>query len=149
MRISNVSAYGLSSRIIPPKEFEFDEGTLKIHKRDVILVVIETATGECGIAPCGTGAVTKWEEFSEATHDDIAGVINEIISPKLEGKTFEDIDELRMVIKKENLPKYLRWQAISVIDIAFHDILGKQTGTPVYEMLTYDIDPTPELDLYA
>jgi L-alanine-DL-glutamate epimerase-like enolase superfamily enzyme len=149
MTIADVTAYSLSAPLDPPRKYQFSEGVLEIHKRDVILVVLETTDGEVGVAPCGTGTVNRWEEFSEATHDDIARVINEIVGPKLEGKAIDDIAEIHEVVRNDNLPKYLRWQAVSVIDIAVHDILGKRSGMPIYEMLGFDTDPTPELELYA
>lgn len=148
MTIADVSAYGLSSVIDPPRTYRFNGNTREIRKRDVVLVSVETGDGEIGWAPCGTSTFSKWEEFNEATHDDIATVINEIIKPALVGKSIDGIDAVHEAIDKTNLATYLRWQAKSVIDIAIHDILGKRRGAPVYELLDYDIEPTEALTLY-
>lgn len=148
MTISDVSAYGLSSPINPPRTYHFNGNTRKIRKRDVVLVAVETSDGEIGWGPCGTSTFSKWEEFNEATHDDIANVINEIVAPTLAGKSIERIDDVHDTIDSTNLPTYLRWQAKSVIDIAIHDILGKRHGEPVYKLLDYDVEPTESLALY-
>lgn len=149
MTIGDVTAHGLSSLIEPPRQYQFRGGPREIRKRDVILVTVETSTGEIGVAPCGTGAFMKWEEFNEAAHDDIAAVINEIVSPELVGLEIDDIETVRAAISDTNLPEYLQWQAQSVIDIALFDILGKRRGAPVYELLDYGTEPTEEIDLYA
>lgn len=148
MTIADVSAYVLSSVIDPPRSYEFNGNTREIRKRDVVLVAVETSDGEIGWSPCGTGTFSKWEEFNEATHDDIADVINEIVAPALVGKPITDIDDVHDVIDATNLATYLRWQAKSVIDIAIHDVIGKRRGEPVYELLDYDVEPTKSLRAY-
>lgn len=148
MKISEVTAYSLSSPIEPPRRFRFEGKTREIRKRDVILVSLETSDGTCGWAPCGTGTFSKWEEFNEATYGDIANAINDIVSPQLAGKFIDDIVDAHEIIDSANLPRYLRWQAKSVIDIALHDILGKRKGAPIFELLEYDVEPTPTLELY-
>lgn len=148
MTIADVKAYSLSSPIDPPQSYDFNGSTKEIRKRDVVLVSVETATGEIGWAPCGTSTFTKWEEFNEATHDDIADVIKNIVGPELVGEPIENISSVHNVIDSTNLPKYLRWQAKSVIDIAMYDILGKRSGQPIYKLLNYDIEPTPKLTAY-
>lgn len=148
MKIADVSAHSLSSPIEPPRRYQFNGTTEEIRKRDVVLVAVQLVDGTQGWAPCGTSTFTRWEEFNEATHDDIAKVINDIISPKLQGTSFDDIGDALALINSTNLPEYLRWQARSVIDIALHDIRGKQAGAPIFELLDYEVDPSPELDLY-
>lgn len=148
MTIADVSAYGLSSVIDPPRTYHFNGNTRKIRKRDVVLVSVETSDGEIGWAPCGTSTFSKWEEFNEATHDDIATVIDEIVAPTLVGKPIDGTDEIHDAIDSTNLATYLRWQAKSVVDIAVHDIVGKRRGAPVYELLEYGVEPTLTLSLY-
>lgn len=148
MGISAVSAYSLSSPVSPPMRVQFNGEVREIRKRDVVLVSVETKDGAIGWAPCGTSTFTEWEDFNEATYDDIADAINEFVSPRLAGESIATVAEAHDIIDSLNLPRYLRWQAKSVIDIALHDILGKQTGAPIFELLDYDTDPTPTLELY-
>jgi len=126
MNIADVTAHGLTSPINPPRQYRFNGETREIQKRDVVLVSAETRDGEIGWAPCGTTSFAKWEEFNEATLDDITSVINDIVRPKLVGKSIDRVERVHEVIADSNLRKYLQWQAISVIDIALHDILGKR-----------------------
>ena len=148
MTIADVSAHGLSSPIDPPRSYRLGSSTREIRKRDVVLVSVETADGEIGWAPCGTGTFTKWQEFNEGTPDDIAEVIRDIVGPDLVGVPVDEPETAREVIDSTNLPAYLRWQAKSVVDIAQHDILGKRRGAPIYELLDYDVEPTPTLTAY-
>jgi len=148
MTIADVSAYVLSSPIDPPRSYHFDGNTREIRKRDVVLVSLETSDGEVGWAPCGTSTFTKWQEFNEAAHDDIADVIDDIVGPDLVGVPIDEAGTVHDVIDSSNLPAYLRWQARSVIDIALYDVLGKRRGAPVYELLEYGIEPTPSLTAY-
>lgn len=148
MTIADVSAHGLSSPIDPPRSYRLGSSTREIRKRDVVLVSVETADGEIGWAPCGTGTFTKWQEFNEGTPDDIAEVIRDIVGPDLVGVPVDEPETAREVIDSTNLPTYLRWQAKSVVDIAQHDILGKRRGAPIYELLDYDAEPTPTLTAY-
>ena len=148
MTVVDVSAYGLSSLIDPPRQYRFNGKTREIRKRDVVLVSVTTADGEVGWAPCGTSSFSKWREFNEATHDDIADVINEIVGPKLVGEAIDEVEKAHEIISSSNLPEYLRWQARSVIDVALYDILGKRHGAPIFELLDYDVEPTPSLELY-
>ncbi|MUW14552.1 mandelate racemase/muconate lactonizing enzyme family protein [Halorubrum sp. CBA1125] len=148
MAIADISAYVLSSPVDTPRSYRLNGGAGLITQRDVILVSVETTAGEIGWAPCGTGTVTKWEEFNEATHDDIGDVIRNIVGPDLVGEDIDDIASVHNVIDSTNLPEYLRWQAKSVVDIAVYDILGKRRGQPIYEFLEYDVDPTPTLTVY-
>lgn len=148
MDISEVSAYSLSSPIEPSREFRFGGKTREIRKRDLVLVSVETRNGEIGWAPCGTGTFTDWKEFNEATYDDISNAINDIVSPRLAGQSINSVDDVHEIIDSVNLPRYLRWQAKSVIDIALHDVLGKRSGAPIFELLEYDTEPTTTLEVY-
>jgi L-alanine-DL-glutamate epimerase-like enolase superfamily enzyme len=148
MTITEVSAYVLSSPIDSPRIYEFDGNSREIRKRDVILVSVETADGEIGWAPCGTSTFSKWKEFNEATHDDIANVIRDVVGPELAGESIDDIESVHEIVDATNLPDYLRWQAKSVVDIAAYDVIGKRRGQPIYELLQYDTEPTPTLETY-
>jgi L-alanine-DL-glutamate epimerase-like enolase superfamily enzyme len=148
MTIARLSAYVLSSPIDPPKTYQFQGNSRNIRKRDVILVSVETSDGEIGWAPCGTSTFTKWKEFNEATHDDIASAICDVVGPELVGEPIENIDSIHEIIDETNLPDYLRWQAKSVVDIAAHDVIGKRRGQPIYELLRYDVEPTSILNAY-
>jgi L-alanine-DL-glutamate epimerase-like enolase superfamily enzyme len=148
MDISGVTAYSLSSPIDPPVRIRFDGDEREIRKRDLVLVAVETSDGEIGWAPCGTSTFTEWGEFTEATYDDIADAINEFVSPTLEGESIESVEAAHDVVDSLNLPRYLRWQARSAVDVALHDLVGKRRGAPVYELLDYGAEPTTALEVY-
>jgi len=88
------------------------------------------------------------EYFEGTSHSDFASVLEERVAPAVTGDPIDDPDEIRERVKQIGLPTMLESQAISVLDIAYHDILGKRQGAPVYELLA-DGDVTPHMPLYA
>ena len=153
MKITDITAYALSSRIDPPQEHQFLGGTRRILKRDFVLVEIETADGEVGYAPAGASSSAMREYFSNATHSNFVDVIDDVIAPTLRGEDFEDVRRAHDLIDEINIPGFLRSQIISAVDIALHDIRGKRQGAPIYELLLdeNDVEANPDrtLPLYA
>lgn len=152
MKITDITAHGLSSTIQPPREHEFLGGTRTISKRDVVLVSVETADGEVGYAPAGASSSAMREYFAGASNSDFVGVIDDIISTTLEGEEFTDPAQVHGLIDDIGIPEFLRSQAIGAIDIALHDIIGKQHGAPIHELLLDEKDtdkPKRTLSLYA
>ena len=49
MDIREIHGYALSSPIEPPQDRQFHGGTRTLHKRDVVLVVVETADSGLGV----------------------------------------------------------------------------------------------------
>ena len=60
MHIADVTGYALSSPIDPPQKREFHGGHRRLLKRDVVLVVVETATGLRGASTAGAWRPTEF-----------------------------------------------------------------------------------------
>lgn len=156
MRITDITAHALSSPIEPPDERTFAGGTRRILKRDVVLVVVETADGCRGIGPAGASSSAMREYFEGATHEAFVEAVTEDVAPLLEGERFDEIGDVAAAIDAATLPEYVRSQAAAAIDVALYDIRGQRVGAPVYELLRADADddltadgPDLTLPLYA
>lgn len=153
MKISQITGHTLSSTIKPPREFEFLGGTRKILKRDFVLVTVETSDGEIGYAPAGASSSAMREYFAGASHSNFADVIEDVVTPTLKDVELNDPSEIHDLIDGIDLPEFLCSQAISAVDIALYDIIGKQRGAPIYELLLErrgtEATPDRELPLYA
>ncbi len=107
----------------PPRD-----GLAAIPSRDVFLVEIETDTGVKG---CGEG-------FALGCLDSLEVLTNETLAPLLIDKDPTMVGELWDLMYRSTA-RYGRrgivMSAISAVDIALWDILGKVTGTPVYRLL--------------
>ncbi|MEF8841125.1 MAG: mandelate racemase/muconate lactonizing enzyme family protein [Haloarculaceae archaeon] len=149
MRISDVSAHTLSSPIAPPQERHFLGGFRRLLKRDVVLVVVETADGAVGYAPAGASSSAMREYFDDASHSDFAGVLEEEVAPRVLGAEVESATDLHALVAEADLPEFLESQAVAPLDIAFYDLLGKERGAPVYDLLAEGGSVATELPLYA
>lgn len=153
MRLTDVTGYALSSPIDPPQERQFHGGTRTLHKRDVVLVVVETADGLRGAATAGATSSAMREYFEGDSQGTFADVIDGAVADAVEGKRIEEPAEVHDLIKATDLPERLETQAISALDVACYDILGKEVGAPVYELLAEEYEdapePTTDLPLYA
>ena len=107
----------------PPRD-----GLAAIPTRDVFLVKIDTDEGLFGIG----------EGFALGSLDSLAALTEETLTPLLIG---EDPTMIEMLWNKmyQHTSRYGRrgimMSAISAIDIALWDILGKKAGLPVYKLL--------------
>jgi len=128
MRLVSVSAHNLSSPITPPQDRRYAGGVRRLLKRDVVLVVVETRDGAIGVAPGGASSSAMREYFEGTSHSDFASVLEERVAPAVTGDPIDDPDEIRERVKQIGLPTMLESQAISVLDIAYHDVLGKRQG---------------------
>jgi L-alanine-DL-glutamate epimerase-like enolase superfamily enzyme len=153
MKITDITAHGLSSTIQPPREYEFFGGTRKILKRDIVLVSVETADGEIGYAPAGASSSAMREYFAGASSSNFTALINDVIATTLKGEELTRPAQAHDLIDDISIPEFLRSQAIGAIDIALYDIIGKWHGTPIYELLLDESDvraePQRTLSLYA
>jgi galactonate dehydratase len=116
-----------------------DPYVLRIGSRsDIVCVRVETEDGIHG-----------WGEGT--TPPNLAPVVAQIRSfhKLLAGESAWDIERLwrRMYIVEENTLGGTLYAAISAIDIALWDIVGKKLGAPVYKLLGGKIHP--RLRLYA
>ena len=151
MRITNVTAHPLSSPIEPVQARSFHGGIRRLHKRDFVLVVVETADGTRGIGPGGASSSAMREFFEGASQAAFAETINEEIAPVLEGESLDHPSDVHRVIDGIDLPGQIGTQTASAIDVACFDIYGKQHGTSVSTLLAdeHETDVTPDLPLYA
>jgi L-rhamnonate dehydratase len=151
MRISNVNGHALSSPIDPPQDRNFHGGVRRLVKRDVVLVVVETSDGSHGVATAGASSSAMREYFEGDSQGTFADVINGAVAESLVGETIEEITDAHELLRETGLPDRLSYEAISAIDIALHDLRGKECGAPIYDLLTeeYGTEPTREMPLYA
>jgi len=151
MDIVDVTGYALSSPIEPVQERRFHGGTRRLLKRDVVLVCVETADGTAGFAPSGASSSAMREYFDGQSQGTFADLVNDTVANRLEGASLDAIEDAHDLLRGAGLPRHLYSQAASAVDVALHDIRGKRTGAPVYDLLAdrYGTDPTTELPLYA
>ena len=151
MDIAEVTGYALSSPIDPPQDRPFHGGTRRLLKRDVVLVVVETPDGTRGVATAGASSSAMREYFEGDSQGTFADVVSGPVADALEGETVDEITDAHDRLREADLPAGDETEAISAIDVALHDIRGRQLGAPVYELLAegYGTDPTRELPLYA
>jgi len=153
MEIADVTGHALSSPIDPPQDRPFHGGHRRLLKRDVVLVVVETATGVRGAATGGASSSAMREYFEGDSQGGFADVVNGPVADALEGETVAHPRDAHDVLDATDLPRRLATKAISAVDVALYDALGKQEGMPVYELLREEVPDAPpattDLPLYA
>jgi len=151
MEITNVSAYALSSPIDPSQDRPFHGGRRRLLKRDVVLVVAETATGLRGVATAGASSSSMTEYFEGESQGTFADVVEGPVADALEGETVDDVTDAHDLLRDAAIPDGDLVEAVSAVDVALYDVRGQEVGAPVYELLAdeYESDPTTELPLYA
>ena len=151
MQIAEIHGYALTSPIDPLQNRRFHGGHRRLLKRDVVLVVVETVDGRQGFATAGASSSAMREYFEGDSQGTFADVVEGPVADALCGETIDDPETVRDLVDAADLPSHLRWEAISAVDVAYYDLLGKELGAPVYELLAdeYGTTPTPEMALYA
>lgn len=151
MEIAEVSSYTLSSPIEPTQNREFHAGIRRLLKRDIVLVVVETKSGERGFASAGASSSAMREYFEGDSQAVFADLVEGRVASALEGKSIKHVEDAHDLIDNTDLPERVCHEAASAIDIALYDLRGKQAGAPIYELLAdrYDSDPTTTLPMYA
>jgi len=122
MKVTKVQPFLLSYPFDTPVRLLYYGGERTIHKRDAMLIRIETDQGLVGYAP-GQG--------SEAAH----AAIRDSIAPFLEGRTLADPDALRVLFLKGAGQNPMLTRAYCAVEIGLYDLIGKQKGLPVSELL--------------
>ncbi|RDZ62618.1 mandelate racemase [Haloferax sp. Atlit-12N] len=154
MDIRDIQAYAVSSPIDPPQERQFHGGMRRLNKRDVVIIVVDTADGERGFATAGASSSAMREYFEGDSQGTFADVVNESIADQLIGETVEEPADVQSLVRELPLPERAKTEAASALDVALHDIRGKELGAPVYELLADQYDdhdgaaPT-DIPLYA
>jgi L-alanine-DL-glutamate epimerase-like enolase superfamily enzyme len=151
MEIAGTSGYAMSSPIEPVQERPFHGGTRRLLKRDIVLVTLETTDGARGVAPAGASNSAMREYFDGDSQGTFADIIEGPVADALQGAELDSPADVNTLLADTNLPTHLRSAAISAIDVAYYDLLGKEHGVPVYELLAdeFDVIPKPEMRLYA
>ena len=135
MRITDVQGHALSSPIDPPQERRFHGGVRRLRKRDLVLVVIETADGREGFAPAGASSSAIHEFFEDDSQGTFADVVNEQVVDVLVGETVDEPADAHACLRGTDLPERLRREAVSAVDVALYDLRGKEAGAPIHELL--------------
>ncbi|WP_331234101.1 mandelate racemase/muconate lactonizing enzyme family protein [Natronorarus salvus] len=151
MRITSIDGYALSSPIDPEQERVFHGGVRTLRKRDVVLVVVETADGTRGVAPSGASSSAMREYFEDDSQGSFADLIEGPIAARLEGEQIDDPADVAHLLEDVDVPTRLREQAVAALDVALYDVRGRELGAPIYELLAEltDETPTTDLPLYA
>jgi len=119
MKIVRVEAHLMSFPFAEPIELAYHGGDRRIVKRDAMLIRVECSNGLVGYAP---GSAT------ESVRDLIATVI----APFLVGQTLADPDALRVRFHSAD-PQAVK--AYTMVEVALYDLVGKDRGVPVSELL--------------
>jgi L-alanine-DL-glutamate epimerase-like enolase superfamily enzyme len=124
MKISRIETIPFRIPLKPESHFRSTLAAMEFC--DPVLVRIHTDEGIVGLAE----APAKPHIYGE-TQQSIVTAIEEKLSPSLIGMNPFDLERIhyRMDSLKQNLA------AKASIDIALHDIIGKQIGLPIYRML--------------
>ena len=121
MKIKKVHSFLLSYPFASPIRLPFHGGERTILKRDAMLIRVEADSGLAGYAP-GPGS----ESAQRAVERSIA--------PFLEGRTLAEPDALRVqfleAFHDANLAKIY-----GALEVALYDLIGKDRGLPVSELV--------------
>ena len=149
MELASIQAHALSSPIDPVQERSFHGGVRRLLKRDVVVVIVETLDGARGIAPAGASSSAMREFFEGDSQQAFAETIESRLAPALTDRRFESPGELREAVAKIGLPDRVTSEALGALDVAFHDLLGKEQGRSVAAILAENGSIDRELALYA
>jgi L-alanine-DL-glutamate epimerase-like enolase superfamily enzyme len=122
MKVTSVRSFLLSYPLPDPVRLPFHGGERTILKRDAMLIRVESDTGLVGHAP-GPG--------SARTHH----AIGHAIAPFLEGRTLADPDALRVQFQRGPGADPQLARDYCAVEVALYDLVGKERGVPVSELL--------------
>jgi L-alanine-DL-glutamate epimerase-like enolase superfamily enzyme len=122
MRIRQVRAYLLSYAFPEPIELTFYGGRRTIVKRDAMLIRVEADNGLVGYAP---GPASERAEQS----------IRTVIAPFLEGRVLADPDALRVQFLSTTGAGPRTAMDYCAVEVALYDLVAKERGVPLSEML--------------
>jgi L-alanine-DL-glutamate epimerase-like enolase superfamily enzyme len=122
MRIQSVRSWLLSYPMDPIVKLSYYGGERTILKRDAMLVRIEAGNGLVGYGP---------GEASEKAQRSIETVIG----PFLEGKELDDPEALRAEFLGQPGVDLTLSKIYAGVELTLYDLLGKQRGLPVSELI--------------
>ena len=151
MKLADVTAHALSSPIEPVQERPFAGGVRRLHKRDVVVVLLETADGLRGVAPAGASSSAMREFFEDASQATFAAAINEHVAPALSGAEVETAADIPDLLAASELPDRIQSEAAAALDVAYHDVRGRRQGVGIGELLAnaHETNLTSSMELYA
>ncbi len=123
MKIVSISIAKLQIPLIRP----FITAVRQTSSVEDVVVMIKTDSGEIGY-----GSAASTPAITGDTTESIIYAIQNIIAPKLIGKSISEFNNLLSMVDNV-LPKNTSPKA--AIDIALHDLFAKQCGLPLYKML--------------
>nr|AER58198.1 mandelate racemase/muconate lactonizing protein [uncultured Acidobacteriota bacterium] len=122
MRIRSVRAHLLSYPLPDPLKITYHGGERTIVKRDAMLIRVDADNGLVGYGPApGT---------EQAKND-----IDDVIAPFLACRTLADPDALRVQFLEESNRDAELQKLYCAVEIALYDLIGKERGLPVSELL--------------
>lgn len=122
MKIARVQSFLLSYRFPEALKLTYFGGERTIVKRDAMLVRVE---GERGLVGYGPG------QGSEKAH----AMISDVVAPFLEGRTLADPDALRAMFRMGPGADPEVFKIYCMVEVALYDLLGKELGVPVSELV--------------
>lgn len=125
MKITSVRAIPLSSPLSEPLRW----GSMVVHSKGGILVLVDTDEGLTGVGEAG---------FSSEYFPTVGPIINNQLGPMLVGEDPRLIADLwKTMFRATHMwgRRGIETYAVSGIDIALWDLLGKITDQPVYRLL--------------
>ena len=123
MKIESISIAKLQIPLIRP----FITAVRQTSSVEDVVVMIKTDSGEIGY-----GSAASTPAITGDTTESIIYAIQNIIAPKLIGKSIREFNNLLSIVENA-LPKNTSPKA--AIDIALHDLFAKLCGLPLYKML--------------
>lgn len=122
MKVVSVRCHLLSYPLPEPLLLTYFGGERTIIKRDAMLIRVEADNGAVGFAP-GQG--------NESTRD----IIEKVIAPFLEGRAIADPDALRVHFLEGPGRNAAVERVYCAVEIALYDLVGKEKGLPVSELI--------------
>src|SRR5580765_2101518 len=122
MKITSVRSFLLSYPFPEPFRLPFYGGERTLLKRDAMVIRVATDNGLVGYAP-GPGS------------ESVQLAIEKIIAPFLLDRVLADPDALRVQFFEATANDLELAKIYCCVEIALYDLVGKESGAPVSELL--------------
>jgi L-alanine-DL-glutamate epimerase-like enolase superfamily enzyme len=122
MRIRSVRPYLLSYPLPEPLTLTYPGGERTIVKRDAMFIRVEADHGLIGYGPAPGTERAK-------------SIVERVIAPFLAGRTLADTDALRVHFLEECGRDTEQQKLYGAVEIALYDLIGKEQGLSVSELL--------------